>query len=585
VRVPDPIHEGENAMQTAQDPATQAEPTVPGAAPPEAPDATVATQPAVVDGTPATTPVVVDGADAAPQVVTWQDSLATSFGVYLPSILGALAVLIAGWIIALVAAAGTRKGLSKLRLNERLSAQTHSSMDFERTAGRVVFWAILLLAIIGMFSVLRVDGVSGPLSTLATTVMAYLPRLLLAGLLAVLAWIVATVLRTVVGKALGATQLDEKLSQSAGVPPLSQTLANVVYWLVLLLFLPAIVGALQIEGLMLPLSDMTADLIGILPNLFAAAVIGLVGFIIARVVRGLVVNLLASTGIDRLSQRSEATEGLRLSELGGVLAFILVIVPTLIAALDALRIEAISAPLTGMLDMFLAAIPNILAAAAILVIAWFIGRIVAELVKRLLASLGFDRLPERLGMGHAFATPGTVGATGAAGTATGPRLSPSELAGRIALFFVMLFATVEAAHRLGFTGVRDLLETFIAFGADILLGLVILVVGYWLANLAATAIQRANPDNAVGLSRIARVAILGLVLAMGLRAMGVADDIVNLAFGLVLGAVAVAIALAFGLGGRKAAGMVTRRWAEQYLGRETATRQPGSRYDGPPGAP
>ncbi|GAB3734583.1 mechanosensitive ion channel [Luteimonas pelagia] len=569
-------------MQTAQPPATPAESTAPGAQPPA--------EPMSVDGTPATTPVVVDGADPTPHAVAWQDSLATSFGVYLPSILGALAVLVVGWIVALLAAAGTRKGLSRLRLNERLSAQTHSSMDFERTAGRVVFWSILLLAIIGMFSVLRVEGVSGPLSTLATTVMAYLPRLLLAVLLAVLAWIVATVLRTVVGKALGATQLDEKLSHSAGVPPLSQTLANVVYWLVLLLFLPAIVGALQIEGLMLPLSDMTADLIGILPNLFAAAVIGLVGFIIARVVRGLVTNLLASTGVDRLSQRSEATEGLRLSELGGVLAFILVIVPTLIAALDALRIQAISAPLTDMLDMFLAAIPNILAAAAILVVAWFVGRLLADLVTRLLASLGFDRLPERLGMGHAFASGGVATTTpGAAAPTPGgpvaPRLSPSELAGRVALFFVMLFATVEAAHRLGFVGVRDLLATFIAFGADILLGLVIFVVGYWLANLAATAIQRANPDNAVGLSRIARVAILGLVLAMGLRAMGVADDIVNLAFGLVLGAVAVAIALAFGLGGRKAAGMVTRRWAEQYLGREAASRQAVPPRDGPPGMP
>jgi hypothetical protein len=102
----------------------------------------------------------------------------------------------------------------------------------------------------------------------------------------------------------------------------------------------------------------------------------------------------------------------------------------------------------------------------------------------------------------------------------------------------------------------------------VLLGLVIFVVGYWLANLAATAIQRANRDNAVGLARIARVAILGLVIAMGLRAMGVADDIVNLAFGLVLGAVAVAVALAFGLGGREAAGAVARRWAEQYLDRK-----------------
>lgn len=535
---------------------------------------------------PAADPATTTVASAPPeQVVTWQDSLASSVGVYLPSILGALAVLVIGWIIALLAAAGTRKGLAKLRTNERLAAQTHSTVDFERVAGRIVFWAILLLAILGMFSVLRVDGVSGPLSTLATTVMEYLPRLLLAVLLAAIAWLVATVLRTVVGKALGATSLDEKLSQSAEVPPLSQTMANVVYWLVLLLFLPAIVGALQIEGLMLPLSNMTADLLGILPNLFAAIVIGVVGFIIAKVVRGLVTNLLASTGVDRLSQRSEATEGLRLSELGGLLAFILVIVPTLIAALDALRIQAISVPLTDMLDMFLAAIPNLLAATAILVVAWFVGRLVADLIARLLASLGFDRLPERLGMGHAFAADGSAtvtpgmdyGTTGTATTtATGPgtagagagRLTLSELAGRVALFFVMLFATVEAAHRLGFVGVRDLLATFIAFGADVLLGLVIFVVGYWLANLAATAIQRANRDNSVGLARIARVAILGLVIAMGLRAMGVADDIVNLAFGLVLGAVAVAVALAFGLGGREAAGAVARRWAEQYLDRK-----------------
>lgn len=551
----------------------------------------VVEQPAVPPPTdPVADTTTTTVASAPPeQVVTWQDSLASSVGVYLPSILGALAILVIGWIIALLAAAGTRKGLAKLRTNERLAAQTHSSVDFERVAGRIVFWAILLLAILGMFSVLRVEGVSGPLSTLATTVMEYLPRLLLAILLAAIAWLVATVLRTVVGRALGATTLDERLSQSAEVPPLSQTMANVVYWLVLLLFLPAIVGALQIEGLMLPLSNMTADLLGILPNLFAAIVIGVVGFIIAKVVRGLVTNLLASTGVDRLSQRSEATEGLRLSELGGLLAFILVIVPTLIAALDALRIQAISVPLTDMLDMFLAAIPNLLAATAILVVAWFVGRLVADLVARLLASLGFDRLPERLGMGHAFAPAGTTAATtgaaydaavtsSATAAGTGPAgsraatgvgsLTLSELAGRVALFFVMLFATVEAAHRLGFVGVRDLLATFIAFGADVLLGLVIFVVGYWLANLAATAIQRANRDNAVGLARIARVAILGLVIAMGLRAMGVADDIVNLAFGLVLGAVAIAVALAFGLGGRDAAGAVARRWAEQYLERD-----------------
>ena len=517
------------------------------------------------------------------QPVTWQDSLQTSFGVYLPSILGGIAILLIGWIIALVLAAATRKGLAALRTNERLAGPTGSNVNFERIAGRVVFWAVLLLALMGVFGVLQVEGVSGPLSTLATTVMMYLPRLLLAIVLAVVAWLVATIVRTVVNKSLAATNLDERLSKGAEMKPLSQTMGNVAYWLVLLLFLPAIVGALQIEGLMTPLSTMTSDLLGILPNLFAAVIIGVVGWIIAKAVRGLVSNLLAATGIDRFSESHADTRGMKLSQLGGTLAFILVIVPALIAALDALRIEAISRPLTRMLDVFLQAVPNVIAAAAILILAWFIGRFVAQLIARLLSNLGFDRLPERIGLGHAFAgqpqpaTPAAspppgmepgVSASSSPGTATPSQGGGlSALAGRIALFFIMLFATVEAAALLGFDGVHGLLEEFIAFGADILLGLVIFAIGYWLADVAARAIERANPE-ARGMARIARVAILGLVIAMGLRAMGVADDIVNLAFGLVLGAVAVAVALAFGLGGRQAAGQIADRWAQHYLERK-----------------
>jgi hypothetical protein len=63
-----------------------------------------------------------------------------------------------------------------------------------------------------------------------------------------------------------------------------------------------------------------------------------------------------------------------------------------------------------------------------------------------------------------------------------------------------------------------------------------------------------------GLARVAHLAILGLVIAMGLRAMGIADDIVNLAFALTFGAVAVAVALSFGLGGREAAGRQMEYW-------------------------
>ena len=522
---------------------------------------------------------------------TFSRELESSLGQYLPAVLGAVAILVIGLLVALAVRALVRNGLTRLRVNERINSHAGGAatgrLDVVAIAASIGFWFIIIITVIGVFSVLRFDGLYAPFSALVAEVMLYLPRIVLAGILALVAWLLATVLRAGINRLMAASHWDEKLSDSAGVKPISSVLGNVVYWLVLLLFLPAIVGALRIDGLMGPLTTMTTQFTSALPNIFAAVVIGVVGWLIAKVLRGLVTNLLEAAGVDRFSDREHLTEGVKLSRLGGTLAFILVIVPTLIAALDALAIRAISDPASNMLDMFLAAIPNILAAALILLLAWFVGRFVSGLVTKLLANLGFDRLPARLGMGHVFdgaAAPGDAipavpgapedAAADAAAPGPGPAVarrpagtSLSAFAGQVALFFIMLFATVEAAHRLGFTGVRDLLATFIAFGADVLLGAAILVIGYWLADLAARAIQRANPDGRAGLARIARVAILGLVLAMGLRAMGIADDIVNLAFGLVLGAVAVATALAFGLGGREAAGRVTDRWAREYLER------------------
>lgn len=128
----------------------------------------------------------------------------------------------------------------------------------------------------------------------------------------------------------------------------------------------------------------------------------------------------------------------------------------------------------------------------------------------------------------------------------------SDVVASLIVFFVMLFATIEAANRLGFGYISNLITMFIKFGGQVLLGAVILAVGFWLANLLASAVQRSQNGTSF-LANLVCVLIMGLVLAMGLRAMGIADSIVNMAFGLTLGSVAVAFALAFGLGGREAA--------------------------------
>jgi len=320
---------------------------------------------------------------------------------------------------------------------------------------------------------------------------------------------------------------------------------NVLFWLVILLFVPSILGAFDLRPLLEPVQAMLSKLLDMVPNLFAAAVIGFVGWLVAKVLRGLVTNLLAAAGADKMGSQIGLAEAVKLSRLSGTIVFILVFVPTLIAALDALKIEAISKPATDMLERLLAAVPNLVAAALILVVTWYVARFAADVLARLLSGMGLDTVPEKIGMSNAFSGP----------------LKPSGLVRALTLFFAMLFATVEAAHRLDFTQVRDLVSMFIKFGGEVLLGGAILVIGFWLANLAFNAISRASERTA--LARLARVAILGLVFAMGLRAMGIADDIVNLAFGLTLGSVAVAFALAFGLGGREAAGKQMEHWFQQ----------------------
>jgi hypothetical protein len=330
--------------------------------------------------------------------------------------------------------------------------------------------------------------------------------------------------------------------------PMSQNVGNVLFWLVMLVFLPSILSAFRLDGTLGPVQLMLESMLAVVPNVFAALVIAFVGVVVARVLRGLVVNLLAAAGADALSERVGLDNNVKVSRLAGTLVFILVLVPSLIAALDALKIEAISRPATQVLGTLLQAVPHLIAATVIILVTWYVARFAAVLLSRLLESAGADTLPERIGFGQALA--------GAA--------RPSKIAYGAVMFFAMLFAVVEAADQLGFHQVRDLMTTFAAFAGDIVLGSVILVAGFWVSNLAYQAIDKASGENTAGLAAVARVAILGVVIAMGLRAMGIANEIVQLAFGLSFGAVAVAVALSFGLGGREAAAKVTAYWVSRW---------------------
>ena len=473
----------------------------------------------------------------------------TSFNGYLGgpigSIIGAILIFIIGWLVALGIAALVRGVLSKVNLNQQMSSSTGKSYDLEGIISKIVFWFIFIIAIAGALSQLNLNSISTPFANMVNQVLAFIPNLIGAIAVGIIGWVIATVARTGINAALAKTSMDERLSEKAGVKPMSSTIADMVYWFILLVVLTMVLGQLELDGLFAPLTNMVDKIFSFIPNILIAGVVFVVGYIIAKVVRGIVTNLVSTFDVQKLASKAGLSEQNSLPNIAGSLAFLVVIIPTIIAALNALKIDVIARPATNMLNKIMEALPNIFMAAAILVVTFYVVRMVANIIKGLIENTQINQLPAKVGLQE------TMG-----------NKKISDLVSYAIIFFAMLFASIAAADLLGFEPISAIIAMFIAFGANIILGAVILFIGFWLANIIAGVVERSEQGSQF-LANIVRVLIMGLVLAMGLKAMGIADSIVNLAFGLTLGAVAVAFALSFGLGGQEAAARFLRKMQDK----------------------
>ena len=525
-----------------------------------------------------------------------------------------LLILLAFYVVAKILEGVTRAALRRTSFDDKfLDSITDGppQISSEDIGGRIVFWVVMVFGLITAFNAVDLGAVGGPLGEFVGQIVGFIPNLIGALLLAIVAYAVARILETVTTRALKAADVDERIaaadrgevrrsrSERGGVartdahptdetldeadararrelgdPPsrgervdddrrdggrtsLAETLGTAVFYLVILFFLPAILGILELGGILAPVQGLVNEVLAFIPNLILAAIILVVGAFVARVLRKIVANLTAAAGVDRLSDRvglSKATGNTRLSDLLGLVVYILVLIPVIVAALQALDVEAVTAPASAMLAQFLEAIPRIFVAALILAIAYVVGRLVASLVSSLLAGVGFNRLFQGLGFRSASAEVAQpTDPQAAAQTESLDTKTPAGLVGWIVLVGVMLFAATEAAAALGLAALAVLIAEFTVLAGQILLGLVIFAVGLYLANLAYSSIQSGRSEQSEMLAVAARVSILVFAGAMALKQMGLADSIVNLAFGLILGAIALAAAIAFGWGGRDAA--------------------------------
>jgi hypothetical protein len=538
-------------------------------------------------------PILLGQAGSLNQVLA---PLGVDLGQSVIGLLKAIAIFIVGWIIASIIKGIVQKILNNVNIDNRIAAavtgqREGGSYQIENWISTIIFWVIMLFVVIAALNALQLQAVSAPINTLLDQITGFVPKLLGAGALLGIAWLVATAVKTIVTRGLGALNIERRMGLATTDTAdfsLTDTLGNALYWFIFLLFLPAVLNALQLKGTLEPIQGMLNEVLAMLPNILGAVIIGAVFWFVANIVKRIVSNLLAATGVDNIGRKAGLGAGGRgqsLSSIIGTIVFVLILIPGIISALEQLQISAISAPATDMLNQVLDLMPKIFAAGVVLAFFYFAGQFVADFVTNILTNIGFNNLFQWLGISSLSSGIGDGLGTSTGeervelglGTTEQPTMiqteptmgskTPSELVGLLSLVGIMLVATLTAVDILGIPALEDVFRIILAIAGQVLIGVVVFAIGLYLANLAYNLILSSGTPQSRLLGQSARIAIITLVGAMALNRMGIAPNIVNLAFGLILGGIAVAIALAFGLGGREVAREELKSWVSSFKGK------------------
>ncbi len=394
------------------------------------------------------------------------------------------------------------------------------------------------------------------------------PRIVAALVILLIGWLIARAVKWGVASLVNKTPLARHANTPNHPPRDKSTIGaqvgDAAFWVVLLVAFFLAAQPLGLASATGPLGDMLNGFGAAVPRIIGAGLILFLGYILASVAKKAVEAVITASHVEKLSSRvgsTPPTDPTALPRAIGSVVFALIIIPVAIAALDTLNIAAISEPATAMLRIILDAIPHVIAAGIIITLAYYIGKFASQLITQFLGSTGVDRAIGSLGL---FPQGGdSTDMVGRSDPTMSPpmtgAMTPSRMVGSGVFVAILIFGLMEAFRQLNFAyGSRIMAEVLALFG-QVVFGAVIIAAAVAIARLIANTIKASGGAGAEFTASLTKIAIIVLGTAIGLRFMGLADDIINLAFGLILGAIAVAFAVAFGLGGREPAGKIVQR--------------------------
>lgn len=513
-----------------------------------------------------------------PQLAAAESFIATSTLETLKNFGLGVVVLFVGWIIARILSNVVFALLKRTQLDNKIAQllgleawlKGKPADAVERFLSRVVFYLLMLVAIVAALQMAGLSEAAGPFRAFLDSIMAALPLAGKAALILAVAFVLAYGLRKLVTMALTKLKVDSALADASGTnaeqKPFSTTAGTVVFWLIMLIGIAGAFEALKIEAIATPLRGMLDRVVLMIPAVAVAALILGVGWILGRLVSAALSNLLGSTGLDGLPEKvglGRVFEKRTASQVVGLTALVVIMLHATIAALDRLGLASLSTPLASTIDQFWALIPALAVAFVILAVGVIVGRVLRSVVTSLLAGVGFDGFLGKLGVD--FGRLKRAPAEGAdAEAAPSARVEhPSEVVGIIVQVAIVLIATIQALGTLGLGRWANMVENFLAYTyLKVIVAVLIIGVGFGLGGYLRDLVSGKAEDADGGrrwMGSAARVVVLVFAFTMALEQLEVAPTFVLLSFGLVFGAICLALALAFGLGSREVAGEIVKK--------------------------
>ncbi|MGJ8633261.1 MAG: mechanosensitive ion channel [Luteolibacter sp.] len=362
---------------------------------------------------------------------------------------------------------------------------------------------------------------------------------------ALLIFLIGSAITKTIGKAVTKLSkgLDGKLSKyvSDSGGTISGLLGTLVRYVLLVM---VIIFALDFAGMSQatrPLTDMLGKFFTYIPNIIGAAIVGYLFYFLANIVKTILMSVFGAAKID---ERLGFVNGnAPLSKGISTAAFALILLVGIASSLTILKIEAISAPVQGVVDSLFSAVPYILFAAVLLAVGILVASLMKKFITNLLQGLGVDSYPQRIGL--------NIPAEGSK--------SVSSMVGILVFVSILVIMASSALKVLNIEMLADVADSLVPGYFNVLLSLLILGAGL----MAARYVYSLLSGNNILLAKIARIAIIVIASVAALSRSGIAPDVTSAPYQAALSGLALALGLgggiAFGLGGKDA----VQRWLEK----------------------